>query len=89
MNLIKKEILNFYQACRRTFSTLNRFKNLKNFGLNAKISKKTLSKTIAYDHASSDRLFEFIQSEWDTNYDSFLESKKISDFADTFESLWG
>ena len=89
MNLIKKEILNFYQASKRAFNTLNRFKNLKNFGLNAKISKKTLYKTIAYDHASSERLFEFIKSEWNTNYEIFLESKKISDFADTFESLWG
>jgi hypothetical protein len=89
INMIKKTIINFHQACRRAFNILNRLKNLESYGLKTQISSKTLYNTVAYNEASIERILSFIDAEWNSNYSTFLEIKKISDFADTFESLWG
>lgn len=89
INIIKKEINNLYQACRRSFNILNRMKSIENLNLKTRISAKTLLNTIAYEQASIERILDFIIAEWRSNYNIFLESKKISNFTDTFESLWG
>jgi hypothetical protein len=89
MNIIKKEINNFYGACKRAFNILNRLKNLESFGYQTKISSKTLFSTIAYKQATIERFIDFIIAEWNVHYEPFLESKKVSNFTDTFESLWG
>ena len=64
-------------------------KNLETYGLKSQISSKTLYNTVAYEKASIERVLSFIDAEWRSNYSSFLEAKKVSNFADTFESLWG
>ncbi len=88
-NLIKREILDFYEASKRAFSLLNRLKSLKDFGFSAKISPKTLFNTIAFEEISIHRLIQFIKAEWDVDYNSFFENNKISKFMDKIESLWG
>jgi hypothetical protein len=88
-NLIRNEIIKFYQACKRSFSILNRIKILSEMGISSTLSAKTLYKTIHYDQASIKRIIKFIQKEWDIDFSNFLELKKISNFTDTFESLWG
>ena len=88
-NLIIKEIGNFYKACKRAFNLLNRLKNLELLGYSAKISSKTLLETIAYHSSDMQRINKFLKAEWGTNYQIFLETKKLSNFTDTIESLWG
>ena len=62
---------------------------LKEFGIKSNISAKTLLNTIAYDRASVKRILRFIQSEWRMDFSIFLDMKKLGNFTDTFESLWG
>ena len=51
INLIKKEITDFYQACKRAFNILNCMKNLETYGLKSQISSKTLYNTVAYEES--------------------------------------
>ena len=88
-NIIKKEITDFYLASKRTLNILSRIKNLELMGYPTSISSKTLFSTIAYNQSSIDRILNFIMQEWNMNYYAFLNSKKSSNFTDTFESLWG
>lgn len=88
-NIIKKEITNFFEASKRSFNVLNRINTLKLIGYHASVSNKTLENTIAYKDANIQRIMDFIQSEWLVNYKPYLENKKMSNFTDTFESLWG
>ena len=88
-NIIKKEITDFYLAAKRTLNILTRMKNLEMIGFPTRISSKTLFSTIAYNQSSIERILDFIIKEWNVNYFSFLNSKKSSNFTDTFESLWG
>ncbi|MHA1563574.1 MAG: hypothetical protein ACTSPA_15855 [Promethearchaeota archaeon] len=88
-NIIKKEITDFYLASKRTLNILTRIKNLENLGYSTSISSKTLFSTIAYNQASMERILNFIMQEWNMNYYPFVNSKKSSNFTDTFESLWG
>jgi len=89
-NLLKREIIDLYEASKRAFSLLNRMDNLNDFGINTKMSAKTLFNTIAYeDLLSESRLLEFIEAEWNMDYQKFFESNKISKFMDKIESLWG
>jgi hypothetical protein len=88
-NIIKKEILDFFQASRRAFSILNRVRSIKELGMKSNISSKTLLNTIAYDRAPIKRILQFILEEWQTRFDEYLELKKVNNFTDTFESLWG
>jgi hypothetical protein len=89
LNLIKKELGNFYQACRRVFGILIRIKSLQNANINSVISVKTLIDTIVYNQAPIKRIMDFIFHEWKLDLNPFLEIKRISNFTDTFESLWG
>ncbi|MHA1584184.1 MAG: hypothetical protein ACTSWL_02935 [Promethearchaeota archaeon] len=88
-NLIQKEIQNFYEAAKRTFSILNRIKDLELLDIKTKISSRTLFSTIAYKQASSSRILDFIQKEWKMDFSPLLNFKPSSNFTDTFESLWG
>ena len=88
-NIIKKEITDFYLASKRTLNILTRIKNLENLGYSTSISSKTLFSTIAYNQSSIGRILKFIMQEWNMNFYHFLNSKKSSNFTDTFESLWG
>ncbi|UYP46417.1 hypothetical protein NEF87_002702 [Candidatus Lokiarchaeum ossiferum] len=88
-NILKKEIINFFQACKRTFSVLNRLKNIESFGFSTKISTRTIYSTIAYKFSSIGRILEFIEKNWKINFFTLLDAKKTSNFTDTFESLWG
>ena len=88
-NIIKKEITDFYLASKRTLNILTRIKNLESLGYSTSISSKTLFSTIAYNQSSIERILNFIMQEWNMNYYAFLNSKKSSNFTDTFESLWG
>jgi len=88
-NLIKKEITNFYQASKRAFSILSRIKCLAEYGFESKISCRTFRSTIAYSNSPIPRILEFILSEWNMDFSSFLNISRSSNFTDTFESLWG
>ena len=88
-NIIKKEITDFYLASKRTLNILTRIKNLEIMGYPTSISSKTLFSTIAYNQSSIDRILNFIMQEWNMDYYALLNSKKSSNFTDTFESLWG
>lgn len=88
-NILKKEIINFFQACKRTFSVLNRLKNIESFGFLTKISTRTIYTTIAYKFSSIERILEFIERNWKINFFTLLDAKRTSNFTDTFESLWG
>jgi hypothetical protein len=88
-NILRKEIINFFEACKRTYSILNRLKNFESQGLFTKISSRTLYSTIAYKHCSIDRILNFINRSWNIDFFSLLNTKKASNFTDTFESLWG
>jgi hypothetical protein len=88
-NIIKKEITDFYLASKRTLNILTRIKNLELLGYPTSISSKTLFSTIAYNQSSIDRILKFIMQEWNMDYFALLNSKKSSNFTDTFESLWG
>ena len=88
-NIIKKEISDFYLASKRMLNILSRMKNLEVLGYSTSISSKTLFSTIAYNQSSIERILNFIMQEWNMNYYTFLNSKKSSNFTDTFESLWG
>jgi len=88
-NIIKKEISDFYLASKRTLNILTRIKNLELLGYPTSISSKTLFSTIAYNQSSIDRILNFIMQEWNLDYYALLNSKKSSNFTDTFESLWG
>ena len=88
-NILKKEIINFYQASKRTFSVLNRLKNIESFGYSTRISTRTIYSTIAYKFSSIERILDFIEKNWKINFFTLLDAKKTSNFTDTFESLWG
>lgn len=88
-NLIKKEIGNFYNACKRSFNILNRIKILDSFNIQTNLSPRTFYSTIAYRNAPIERILDFIISEWNTDFFSLLNCKKSSNFTDSFESLWG
>ncbi len=88
-NIIKKEISDFYLASKRTLNILSRMKNLEVLGYPTNISSKTLFSTIAYNQSSIERILNFIMQEWNMDFKTFLNSKKSSNFTDTFESLWG
>jgi len=88
-NIVKKEILNFYEACKRSLSILNRMNVLETMGHAVKISSRTLLATVAYKKASMHRILQFICSEWYLTFNFFINSNKQSNFSDTFESLWG
>jgi hypothetical protein len=88
-NIIKKEIQNFFNACKRSINVLNRMKILCNLNISAHLSPKTLFSTIAYKNASIERILEFILNEWNQDFFSLMNFKQISNFSDTFESLWG
>jgi len=88
-NIIKKEISDFYLASKRTLNILSRMKNLEVLGYPTSISSKTLFSTIAYNQSSIERILNFIMQEWNMDFKTFLNSKKSSNFTDTFESLWG
>ena len=88
-NIIKKEITDFYLASKRMLNILTRMKNLEVLGYSTSISSKTLFSTIAYNQSPIERILNFIMQEWNMDYNTFLNSKKSSNFTDTFESLWG
>ncbi len=88
-NIIKKEILNFFNACKRSINILNRMKILESFKIDTKLSPKTLYSTIAYKNAPIGRILQFIFCEWKEDFFSLLNFKETSNFSDTFESLWG
>jgi len=88
-NIIKKEILNFFNACKRSINILNRMKILESFKIQTKLSPRTLYSTIAYKNAHIERILHFIFCEWKEDFFSLLNFKETSNFTDTFESLWG
>ncbi len=89
INLLKKEIINFYEASKRTFSILNRIKSMESFGISTCISNRILYSTISYKFCSISRILDFIEKCWKVNFFSIVNTKKTSNFSDTFESLWG
>lgn len=88
-NIIKKEILNFFNACKRSINILHRMQVLYNLNIKTNISPRVLYGTIAYKQAPVERILEFIDKEWGENYMHLLNLQNSSNFSDTFESLWG
>jgi hypothetical protein len=88
-NIIKKELINFYEASKRTFNILIRLRNIESMGFPTNLSERTLFQTIAYKQASLERIFLFIFAEWNIDFTGFMDHNKISNFSDTLESLWG
>ncbi|WP_457556432.1 hypothetical protein [Candidatus Harpocratesius sp.] len=88
-NIIKKEILNFFNACKRSINILNRIQILDALNIRTNLSPRVLFSTIDYKHAPIERILQFILKEWGANFFSLLNLKKTSKLSDTFESLWG
>lgn len=88
-NLIKKEIMNFFEACKRAFNILNRIQILESLEINISLSKRTLNSIVAYKFAPISRILDFIKAEWNLDFETIFDTKKLSNFTDTFESMWG
>ncbi|MCF2138984.1 MAG: hypothetical protein K9W44_02870 [Candidatus Lokiarchaeota archaeon] len=88
-NIIKKEILNFFNACKRSINILNRIQILDALNIKTNLSPRVLFSTIDYKHAPIERILQFILNEWGANFFSLLNLEKTSKLSDTFESLWG
>ncbi|MHA1339881.1 MAG: hypothetical protein ACTSRZ_00315 [Promethearchaeota archaeon] len=88
-NIFKIKILEFYNATRRAFSILNKIKLLNAINIDIQLSDKTLMETISYTDASYKRIIEFIQAEWNENFNGNIESNEYKYKEDLIESLWG
>ncbi|RLI64601.1 MAG: hypothetical protein DRO88_06900 [Promethearchaeia archaeon] len=88
-NIIKKEILNFFNACKRSINILHRMQILYDLNIKTNISPRVLFGTIAYKQAPIERILQFIDNEWSENFMHLLNMQNTSNFSDTFESLWG
>jgi len=88
-SIFKIKILEFHNAARRAFSILNKIKILNTHNINIQISDKTILDTILYTDASFKRIIEFIQAEWNENFEVGIESKDYNYKEDLIESLWG
>jgi hypothetical protein len=89
MNIIKKEIQNFYSGSKRTFFILTRLKLLNGIGINSSIGSRTLLETIDYLDVSINRILSFIESEWGENFNDLIEQDKNAYIGDKIQSLWG
>jgi hypothetical protein len=89
MNIIKKEIQNFYSGSKRTFFILTRLKLLHGIGINSSIGSRTLLETIDYLDVSIDRILSFIESEWGEKFNDLIEQDKNAYIGDKIQSLWG
>ena len=87
-NIFKREIINFYQACRRGLALLSRLNFLNEFQ-EVKIGKKTFFDAISYKSIDSKRFLEFLECEWGENFQDLLDTSKLSLFGDHLDSLWG
>jgi len=88
-NIFKKELLAFYQACKRASFILNRMVMLQQMDMPATIAEKTLLATISYEQAPVQRILEFILNEWNQSYPDILKSGRTSNFGDLIEGMWG
>ncbi len=88
-NLLEKQILDFINAAGRAFALLTRVHQLNEMGIPFDISEKTLQKTIMFEECRLKRIFEFIEREWNENYDTQVKLNKSSEYADIIEGLWG
>ena len=88
-NMIKKEINNFFEASKRAFNILNRIKILESLDIRISFSQRTLNSIVSYNQAPISRLLDFIKAEWNLEFEDNFDNKKLSNFTDTFESLWG
>ncbi|MHA1844441.1 MAG: hypothetical protein ACTSWE_09295 [Promethearchaeota archaeon] len=96
-NILKKEIQNFFSACKRAFFILSKLNLLYNMEMNVKISHKTLLKTIDYIQGNSagssiapiERIISFIEKEWGENYSILIENDKKLGLTENIQSLWG
>jgi hypothetical protein len=89
MNIIKKEIQNFYSGSKRMFFILTRLKLLHGIGINSSIGSRTLLETIDYLEVSINRILSFIESEWGENFNDLIEQDKNVYIGDKIQSLWG
>lgn len=88
-NFFKIQILQFYNATRRAFSLLNKLDLLNSLDLAFNLNKQTLTETISYADASTERLLEFIKHEWNTDFSSYVDKNRAKYKDDLVESLWG
>ena len=89
INILKKEIQNFYSGSKRAFFIFSRLNLLNNMNMNTKIGSKTLLETIDYGDASIERIISFIKKEWGEDFSLLIENGKKVNALDSIQSLWG
>lgn len=88
-NFFKIKILEFYNAARRAFAILNKVAILGSLNIEIEINDKTLMDIISYSDASHSRLLEFINAEWNENFNNKVDTHEEKYKDDLIESLWG
>lgn len=87
-SIIRKEIMEFFQASRRGLALLSRLNFLNQFQ-SVKIGKKAFFDAISYDKVSTPRFLLFLNAEWEEKFDDLIDNNKLSILGDHLDSLWG
>lgn len=89
MNIFTEEIEAFAHAGLRALAILSRIDLLHELGIEMKISIKTFLQTIDFDIEKSERIIDFLKSEYGMDFSKYLEDGWKSRVGDSVESLWG
>ncbi|MHA1369769.1 MAG: hypothetical protein ACTSRA_08670 [Promethearchaeota archaeon] len=87
-SIFKKELIEFYHACRRGLAILSRLSFLNQFHP-VKIGKKAFFDAISYDSVDIKRFLEFIKAEWEEDFENLIDTSRVSIIGDHLDSLWG
>lgn len=87
-NMLKREIIEFYQASRRGLALLTRLNFLNQFQP-VKIGKKSFFDAVSYNDASTERFLAFVRAEWGEMFDGLIDTSMISVLGDHLDGMWG
>ncbi|MHA1298131.1 MAG: hypothetical protein ACTSO9_01655 [Candidatus Helarchaeota archaeon] len=89
MNIFNEEIQAFAHAGIRALAILSRIDLLHELGIEIRISDKTFLRTIDFEMVKSERILEFLYSEYGVNFSDYLQNGWKSRVGDYVDSLWG